>query len=179
MVKDDELCWCGHRKEHHDLERGICRSCPPCSDGGATSYGEVAEHLKECKKTGMMPWKFYSESWCYEFKPKWQADEEKQARQRQRALDGVDMIHSGNPGFESWWKESGREMAKKQVPANIWLEHEDVRTDLKRIAIVAWCKANPVCFVCRKPILAGSAHVNKSSNPNPHHDECWQERKQP
>lgn len=174
MEKDDNLCWCGHILADHDLEKGTCKSCPPCSDGGCNSNEEYLEHVKDCEKNKSIPYMFWSESWCYRFKPKWICDGERKQKEDERGRRGEDMVTCGDAiGFEDWWKKEGRSYTREIYGIKeYWYKDENLRTAIKRVMSKAWKIARPMCWICHKPILTEEIHVQKDGNPNHSHDEC-------
>ena len=133
----DEICWCGHILSVHDISKGICHSCGPCSDGGAKSYKDADRINAKCRIDGCTPYAFYSESWCYEFKPKWQAAKEKKEREDQRERDGTDALTTGSVAFEDWWKREGRGLSKNLAGPD-WFKDEFTRIRIKYLAFEAW-----------------------------------------
>ena len=133
---DDIMCWCGHCKSAHDAE-GICRSCVPRTDGGATSQEHADRINAESVQRGGSPYASFIESWCMKFKPEEEVAVLRKAKADQRERDGVDMMNVlGNAAFEDWWRAEGRAYAKRCSGPD-WF-NEKTRTAFKSVAYKSW-----------------------------------------
>ena len=138
MPSSDAPCWCSHIFGRHK-DGGKCLDCPPRIDGGheVRSYEDAERINAKCIQEGRAPYAFYEESWCMEFEHKEIADRRRKECEDEREQRGIDALVTGDERFESWWKESGRPLAKR-ITAKIWFDSEMIRANIKHIAFEAW-----------------------------------------